>query len=310
MKLDALMALGKKTDSGRKQNKPAAGFETMLRAAEAPKTRASRPAPAPSPAADEKKPRAVSSTDEALLVSRALTPHARPAPLIVTKSTELKAPSVTGLTAKPMTVQKLVTLDQLAIRSKDQHAPARVTGPIEKPQSSRPEVGHDKKKPEEPSLAAPTLAPAAPPVVTQAAEPFHIEAPPALKDAAPLAPLAPLMHEDPSLRVVLLPNIARMSMDTGEAGRINVELKVQNGITELRATGPAAQLLESRQGELRVALAKEGLALGHFDLTQSGSQQRHGADRPEFEVSPPPTARRAAKSTDLATEDGRVHVKA
>lgn len=307
MKLDALMGLGKKLEAGRKQNKPAAGFETMLRAADEPKVKPARVAP--SPAADEKKPRAVSSTDEALLVSRALSPHARPVPFIVTKPTELKAPVASA--AKPVTEQKAVTLDQLAIRSQDQHAPARVTGPTEKPQSRRDEVSPDKKKPEEPVLTtAPNGAPTnAAPVVT--AEPFRIEAPPALKDAAPLVPLAPVMNEDPSLRVVLLPNVARMSMDTGEAGRINVELKVQNGITELRATGPAAQLLESRQGELRVALAKEGLALGHFDLTQSGSQQRHGgSDRADFEVSPPPTARRATSTTELATEDGRVHVKA
>ncbi|MDP2271448.1 MAG: flagellar hook-length control protein FliK [Archangium sp.] len=313
MKLDALMGLGKKLEAGRKQNKPAAGFETLLRAADEPRGKPARAAPSPA-AADEKKPRAMSSTDEALLVSRALSPHARPAPFIVTKPTELKAPVAPGApAAKPVTAQKAVTLDQLAIRANDQHAPARVTGPTEKPQSRRDEVRPDKKKSEEPVLNAPAPASAAPtnaaPLV--AAEPFRIEAPPALKDAAPLAPLAPVMNEDPSLRVVLLPNVARMSMDTGEAGRINVELKVQNGITELRATGPAAQLLESRQGELRVALAKEGLALGHFDLTQSGSQQRHGgSDRADLEGSPPPTARRATSSTELATEDGRVHVKA
>ncbi len=301
MKLDALMGPEKRAEAGRKQNKPAAGFEMILRAADEPKAK-TRPA---SSGVDEKKPPAVSSTDEALLVSRALTPHARPALLIVTKTPELKAPAPT---LAPVTAQKAVTLDQLAIRSKEQHAPARVTGPAEKPHSRRDEVAHEKKKPEDPMLTAPPAAPTAAPVAT--AEPFRIEAPPAIKDAAPLAPLAPVMNDDPSLRVVLLPNVARMSMDTGEAGRINVELKVHNGITELRATGPAAQLLESRQGELRVALAKEGLALGHFDLTQSGSQQRHGGDRADLEVSPPPTARRAAKSTELATEDGRVHVKA
>ncbi len=309
MKLDALMGLGKKAEAGGKQKQPAAGFEVLLRAAE-PKGKPTRAVFA-APSADEKKPRAVSSTDEALLVSRALSPHARPAPVIVTKTTELKA---TAPGAKPATAQKVVTLDQLAIRAKEQHAPARVTGPAEKPQGRRDDVRHDevshgKKKPDEPALSAAFVAPTAAPVV--AAEPFRVDAALAIKDAAPLAPLAPVMNEDLSLRLVLLPNVARLSMDTGDAGRINLELKVHNGVTELRATGPAAQLLESRQGELRVALAKEGLALGHFDLTQSGSQQRHGgSDRTELEVSPPPTARRAATSTELATEDGRVHVKA
>jgi hypothetical protein len=280
-KLDATKLDATKTAAG----KAAPGFESMLNA------ESRRPA-------DEKKPRAVSSTDEALLVSRALTPHARPTPLIVTKPTELKVASAS------IVGQKAVTLDQLASRSKEQHAPQRVTGPTEKKRAAE----EPKKTQEEPVLAAQVNTP---PAAAAAAEPFRLEAPPAIKDAAPLAPVAPLMNEDPSLRVVLLPTIARMSMDTGDAGRINVELKVQNGITELRATGPAAQLLEARQGELRVALAKEGLALGHFDLTQSGQQQRGHGDRSEFELSAPPTARRLSTShNDLATEDGRVHVKA
>ena len=45
---------------------------------------------------------------------------------------------------------------------------------------------------------------------------------------------------DASVRAVLLPTVARLSMDTGEAGRLNVQLKVQDGVTDIRAAGPAA----------------------------------------------------------------------
>jgi flagellar hook-length control protein FliK len=117
--------------------------------------------------------------------------------------------------------------------------------------------------------------------------------------------------EDPSLRIALMPNVARVSIDTGEAGRVSVQLKVNDGIAEVRASGPGAQLLEQRQGELRVALAHEGLAMGHFDLTQSGGQQRN--ERPEPVDRGQQSARaapRATSSTDSAPGDGHLHVKA
>lgn len=325
MKIDVLQLLaGKKAESARKGKPPAPGFENLLRA-EAPRAGHT---PAQRPEREEKKPRAASTgTEEALLVSRSLN-HARPAPLFVTKQPELKgakdpkdtrdvkgAPRAAG----EAPTQKAITLDQLVNRAKLQHEPARVTAPGEK-KPTRGEVtrGEEvtrevtRERPRELKHAedpAPTLAPASAVVAAPASETFRLEGPPALKEAAPLAPLAPLITDDPSLRIVLLPTIARMSLDAGDAGRLNVQLKVQDGITEVRASGPASQMFEARQGELRVALAKEGLALGHFDLTQSGSQQRHG-ERPDLEFSPPPTARRAAGSPDLAIEDGRVHVKA
>ncbi|MDP1824555.1 MAG: hypothetical protein Q8L48_14970 [Archangium sp.] len=310
MKIDVLkLLMGKKPEA--RKGAPAPGFEAAL-LAESPHPKAGRGA-APASSSDEKKPRAASSTEEALLVSRNLTPHARPHTLFVTKQPDLKDPRAPKALAAA-SPQKAVTLDQLATRSREQHAPARVTGPTEKkplrgeqpqPREATRERTHEAKRSDEAPVTAQTSVAAQ----VQTSEPFRLEAPAPIKEAAPLVPLAPVMNDDPSLRVVLLPTIARLSMDTGEAGRINVQLKVQDGVTELRATGPAAQLLESRQGELRVALAKEGLALGHFDLTQSGSQHRH-AERPELEFSPPPTARRAVSSQDPAAEDGRVHVKA
>lgn len=251
-----------------------------------------------------KKPRAM--TEEALLVSRELSPHARPAPLIGTKAQHLKA-----------TEQKAVGVEQLATRARLDHEPARLTTPAQhRPLRAEPskEPAPREKKLEEPVArraddGGPQRADGAAPLAASA-EPFRLEAPPPVQDAAPLVPLAPLMNDDASLRVVLLPTVARMSLDAGDAGRLHVQVKVRDGVTEIRATGPAAPLLEARQGELRVALAKEGLALGHFNLTQSGSQQHRHAERQPHEVLAPPTVRRAAGSSDPATEAGRVHVKA
>jgi hypothetical protein len=48
--------------------------------------------------------------------------------------------------------------------------------------------------------------------------------------------------------------------------------------------------------------------MGHFDLTQSGSQYHH-AEWPEFDAGPPTARRAAATTSDVAVEDGRVHVK-
>jgi hypothetical protein len=301
VKIDVLQFLGAKKSESAHKGKATPGFEAALHAQAPRAARAQVPQER-----DEKKPRAATGTEEALLVARGLAVHARPAPtaLIVTKQPDLKDAKI-AKTIEP-TMRQAVTVEQLVTRSKVQHEPARVTGPTEKKpaRGELREPGKELKKGEEPVFAAttPTLTP------TTSPEPFRLEAPTAIRDAAPLAPLAPQMMDDPSLRIVLLPTVARMSMDTGEGGRLNVQLKVRDGVTEVHATGPASQLLESRQGELRVALAKEGLALGHFDLTQSGSQQRH--ERPELDSSIPPTTRRATSSQDPATDDGRVHVKA
>ncbi len=306
MKMDALQLLGAdgKLGGTKKGAKIAPGFESALKTPVAQwKERAlgHDPARADSSKAEkdeksdkpDKKPRVITTAEELLLMARSLTPHVRPDPLIVTKPVLHKVEA-----AK-------VGAEQLAARAKGLQEHTRVAGPTE-PKKPLPVVEtqgpvKDPKKAEEPALGMAT------PLAAPTNEPFRIEAPVAIQAAAPLAQVAPLMLEDASVRAVLLPTVARMTLDTGEAGQLNVQLKVRDGVTEIRAGGPAAQLLESRQGELRVALAKEGLALGHFDLTQSGSQQRH--ERPEFDGAAP-TARRAAASTqDSSVEDGRGHVK-
>lgn len=236
-------------------------------------------------AKDEKKARLDTGTEEALLVSRTLTAHARFTPLIVTKPADLKT-------------DKTV---QLSAHHKPEHtAPAETHKKTKPVEEAAPKLDRKNDDPSVP-VANPTA------VLAPPTEPFRIEAPNVLKDAAPLSQVAPMMMDDASMRAVLLPTIARVSMEIENSGRLNLQLKVNDGVTDIRAAGPAAQLLESRQGEIRVALAKEGLALGHFDLTQSGSQQRH--ERPEFDASTPTARRASSSSSDITVEDGRVHVK-
>lgn len=292
MKVDVLQFFpAGKAEGGKKAKAAAPGFQAAL------EQRLDKPK------AEKKqlRPTVATTADELLLVSRAATPAAHPAPLIGTKPAALKVePAKLGA-------------QQLSVRAHGAAEHQRVADPMHEKKSkpapepkrereAKLESTRDEPKPELAS-AAPT---AATPVIT---EPFKLEAPARLEEARPLAPEAPLMLDDASLRAVLLPTVARVSLETPDAGRLNVQLKVQDGVTEVRATGPAAQLLEARQGELRVALAQEGLALGHFDLSQGGHQP---AERPELEQSAP-TARRSAggeSTSSTVAEDGRVHVKA
>lgn len=252
-------------------------------------------------------PAARTSPLEALLVSHATNP--RPAVLIDTKKQNVKAApapkaetEAVAVRAKALPTHAMpAATKELATRPRDAkqtHGDAR--------------SGSEKKDEFKLESAKPAAAPTT-------IENKSIEAPQPMvsanpiREAAPLAPVAPLMLEDASLRAVLLPTVARVSLEAGDAGRLNVQLKVNDGVTEIRATGPAAQLLESRQGELRVALAKEGLALGHFDLTQGqGHQTQHQRDE---DGGAPLTRKTVASSTDdssrgVVRTDGGLHVKA
>ena len=132
------------------------------------------------------------------------------------------------------------------------------------------------------------------------------DAPPPVAPA--LEPFVAQLVEDPSARISLTPSIARVSVDTGDAGRLSVQLKVTDGVTDVRASGPAAPMLDARQNELRVALAQEGLSLGRFDLNQRDQHR----ERPEpVEVERPQKPSQVGRSlSDSVASDGRIHVKA
>ena len=162
---------------------------------------------------------------------------------------------------------------------------------------------------ERPALASPLLTPmqTATNAGSRPTEPTAIAAPP------PVPFVAPAHLDDPSLRVVVLPNIARMNVETQE-GSLSLQVRVHDGVTDVRASGAGAMLVDARQGELRLALAHEGLTLGQFDLTQSdsGSSSRH--QRPETPDEQGSTTRhRPTLRPQLTTTlraDGRLSVKA
>ena len=130
----------------------------------------------------------------------------------------------------------------------------------------------------------------------------------------PLPNVTPAYLDDPTLRVVVLPNIARLNVETQDSGTLSLQVKVHDGVADIRAAGPAASLVEARQGELRLALAHEGLALGHFDLTQSdhqGAPQHHFEPHDEREALPRRTHVRPESSDSTTTRaEGRLSVKA
>lgn len=252
---------------------------------------------------------------EALLVSHATSP--RPAAVIDTKKQNVKAAPKAEADAVAARAKAHPTTTQPAGAKLHELSKPR-EGKAASGERAQPDKKHDDfkleapQRPAESQATAATQARAPQGLPTDAAQPMVSANP--VRDAAPLAPVAPLMLEDASVRAVLLPTVARVSLEAGEAGRLNVQLKVNDGVTEIRATGPAAQLLEARQGELRVALAKEGLALGHFDLTQ-GHQHQQRPDAPDEQAAP--LARKHAAATtssssidSTVTSDGRLHVKA
>lgn len=176
----------------------------------------------------------------------------------------------------------------------------------------------EQKKPTEPERDEKSVLPL--PTSPAPLQPTELPAPQRVAEASapqqpnPLPNVAPAYLDDPSLRVVVLPNIARVSVETQDSGTLSLQVKVHDGVTDIRAAGPAASLVEARQGELRLALAHEGLALGHFDLTQSdhqGAPQHRFEPHDEREPSPRRTHVRHESSSSTTTRaEGRLSVKA
>lgn len=220
--------------------------------------------------------RSLVAAPEALLLGAAPLPA--PTELIDTKPPELKA-----------------------ARTEDGDAGAKGIEHATKEEPREP-VGRELIVPAQPEFRAPEPQPqltVAPPPADTA--PTPLVAAPGLAEL----PRAPL--EDPTLQLFVNPHAARLTVETADAGKLSVQLRVNDGIADIRATGPLAPLIEQRQGELRVALAQQGLAMGQFDLTQSRSgqqQQREDAEPERRRAAPTPT-----KSTGPA-HSGRLSIKA
>lgn len=234
---------------------------------------------------------------------------------IGTKSAELKArrdaieqPAPIALATAPQTTPLILELAAQRLapppvelrrpRAESQvMAPAEAVGGIErKRELDRPELGD----------ATGSLKPALPTAPADA--PPRLEA---VSAPPPVPNLAPPMLEDPSLRVVVLPNLARVNVETADQGSLSLQVRVQDGVTDIRATGPAAPMVEARQSELRVALANEGLSLGRFEFGQSDSNNRRERfETPDDRDTLPRRAPARATTSQTLRADGRLSVKA
>lgn len=208
-------------------------------------------------------------------------------------------------------------LELAAHRTTKPAEPNATVGAPEQP-SSRKLERVEPKKAAEPDRDDKTVGPLptqpAPLQQTELPPPPRAVEPSTVQPPNPLPNVAPAYLDDPTLRVVVLPNIARLNVETQDSGTLSLQVKVHDGVTDIRAAGPAASLVEARQGELRLALAHEGLALGHFDLTQSdhqGAPQHRFEPHDEREPLPRRTHVRAETSSSSTTRaEGRLSVKA
>ncbi|MFO0596303.1 MAG: flagellar hook-length control protein FliK [Myxococcaceae bacterium] len=321
MKLTDLLVHTLARPNGRQAKKPAdskaGSFEGELQSAAKGEAHSSRRSSSSSASHPE---------DALLLAQAAATRVSRPAQLIDTKAANLKGELKSRTTGDAAagapagtSAASHATPDALAalISHRAQSTPhqLRDATPAQREPERTPAVKAARDDRDE-RLALPTTGGSPPsptlatPMIDAAKFEGALQAASAPADAAPLSHVAPMMLEDPSARAVLLPTVARLAVDTGDAGKLTVQLKVNDGVTEIRAAGPAAALLEARQGELRVALAHEGLSLGQFDLTQSGRDQHHAPADVEEGAPLAPRAATTSRSTEAVVEDGRLHVKA
>ncbi len=186
-------------------------------------------------------------------------------------------------------------------------APASRQGVATNPSPKKAEE-RETSRDDRPTLASPLLNP----MQTTANASSRTTEPTAVAPPPPVPFVAPAHLDDPSLRVVVLPTIARMNVETKE-GSLSLQVRVHDGVTDVRASGAGAMLVDARQGELRLALAHEGLKLGQLELAQSdaGSSRHQRREAPEERATA--TTRRPTLRQQLTTTlraDGRLSVKA
>ncbi|MCA3015495.1 MAG: hypothetical protein INH41_24155 [Myxococcaceae bacterium] len=261
-----------------------------------------------------------SSPSTAAPLSLIALPHQKPAATspatddFGTKSDDVKGPrerearTAAADGTAPQPAKAPLILELAAQRLAPTPEPKRARSEGQSPSPHEPQVAglERKREPERDDASALSRPPVAA-LPLEPSAPARIEVPPA---APPLHAVTPAMLEDPALRVIVLPNVARVNVDTGDQGSVSLQVKVQDGVADVRATGPAASLIEARQGELRVALASEGLSLGQFDLGQSdsGGRRERFETAEERELAPRRAPLRATTTTTRT--DGRLSVKA
>ena len=113
--------------------------------------------------------------------------------------------------------------------------------------------------------------------------------------------------EDPSLRLAVMPQSARINIEAGGAGDLSLHLRIKDGVADIRFEGSAVPVFEPRAEELRVVLATEGISLGSFDVSSDGNSKHEQAYQAQEAVTAaqgrvPPRNRNA--QSDESTRSG------
>jgi hypothetical protein len=141
------------------------------------------------------------------------------------------------------------------------------------------------------------------------------DAPPVAFAPAAAAPIVAQAALDPGLSVTVLPQSARVSVESSE-GDLALHLRIKDGNAEISMGGSLAPMFEQRSAEVQTVLAGEGLHLGRFDLSDNNRQGQQQAPRevPDQDAAPgrPGTINTApaGDETPVRTSDGRIHVTA
>jgi hypothetical protein len=154
---------------------------------------------------------------------------------------------------------------------------------------------------------------------------FTAQAPLVQPDAAPpvafapqaAAPIVAQAAEDAGLSVTILPQSARLSVESSE-GDLALHLRIKDGNAEVSIGGSLAPMFEQRSAEVQSVLAGEGLSLGRFDTSDNNRQgQQAPRDVPGDDARPARPGTTTAHSSDTAgvdqpvrSLDGRYHVTA
>jgi hypothetical protein len=177
--------------------------------------------------------------------------------------------------------------------------------------------------PTAPAAPAPALHPEAQPQRPLADAAIPTFTPPVQQDAPPVAfapaaaaPIVAQAAEDPGLSVTVMPQAARLSVESSE-GDLALHLRIKDGSAEVSIGGSLAPMFEQRSAEVQTVLAGEGLSLGRFDLSD---QQRQGQQAPRElpgdDAGPARPNTNPARPSETASDepvraiDGRIHVTA
>lgn len=224
------------------------------------------------------------------------------------------AAGLAPLATPPKAAQPLAAaLIEQRAAARPEAPPPEPAAPLQAQMREPAKVKAEPKKPAEETPARPAAA----------QQPFEVrggsqaEASAVPRQASPPALPLPTAAETQAPYLVLGAGGARLSVDTGEAGAISVRIDVRDGTADLRAAGAAAPLLASHTGDLRAALAAEGLRLGALDVDDRSASWGGGGAGANDRGAPDgdPHERRAAHvprpaSTPAQARNGRLHVKA